>query len=35
MRELIERLTRTGVPQKLDTLAQWYVEIVVGRLTSR
>ena len=35
IRALIDKLVQTGVPQTLDTLSQWYVQIVTNRITAQ
>lgn len=34
IRDLIDRLTRTGVPHDLQTLTEWYIEILTQRVTA-
>ena len=33
IRELVDRLVRVGAPQTLDTLTDWYIGIVVERVS--
>lgn len=35
IRALIERLVQTGAPQPLDTLAEWYIGVVIQRVMGR
>ena len=35
IRALTDRLVQTGVPQTLDVLTEWYVNILVERLTTQ
>lgn len=35
IRELVARLVESGEPQSLDTLTEWYVEVLVRRATGR
>ena len=35
IRELVDRLVRVGAPQTLDALTDWYIGIVVERVSGK
>lgn len=34
IRELLERLVQSGVPQTVETLSEWYISIVIQRFAA-